>query len=260
MKRFFRFALSTLVLLVVALVSALTTMRFAIHGREVAVPNLAGKNPAEARRVTEEGGFELTVENRYYSSTVPAGKILSQAPAAESLVRRGWEIRVAQSLGPQRIQIPTVVGQSERVAEMNIERRGLEISAVAEMPWPADAAHPAASGQAASGQITNDEVLAQSPPPNATGVSSPKISLLVATQPTKQAFLMPIFIGQPLGSVTSRVQAAGLRVGTVTASPNTSDAPSTQTSPSPASIITSQNPPAGEKVLVGATVNFQVRP
>jgi hypothetical protein len=160
MKRFFRFALSTLVLLVVALVSALTTMRFAIHGREVAVPNLAGKNPAEARRVTEEGGFELTVENRYYSSTVPAGKILSQAPAAESLVRRGWEIRVAQSLGPQRIQIPTVVGQSERAAEMNIERRGLEISAVAEMPWPADAAHPAASGQAASGQITNDEVLA----------------------------------------------------------------------------------------------------
>ena len=38
MKRFFRFVFFTLVLMVVALVSALTTMRFAIHGREVAVP------------------------------------------------------------------------------------------------------------------------------------------------------------------------------------------------------------------------------
>jgi beta-lactam-binding protein with PASTA domain len=241
MKRFFRFALSTLVLLVVALVSALTTMRFAIHGREVAVPNLAGKNPAEARRVTEEGGFELTVENRYYSSTVPAGKILSQAPAAESLVRRGWEIRVAQSLGPQRIQIPTVVGQSERAAEMNIERRGLEVSAVAEMPWPAD---------------VTDQVLAQNPPPNANGVSAPKISLLVATQSAPHAFLMPSFIGQPLGNVISLVQNAGLRVGAVT---ETSNAPPTQPSASAASVIASQNPPPGEKVLAGAAVNFGVR-
>jgi eukaryotic-like serine/threonine-protein kinase len=249
---------------VVALVSALTTMRFAIHGREVAVPNLVDKIPAEARRLTEEGGFELTVESRYYSSTVPAGKILSQAPAAGTLVRRGWEIRVAQSLGPQRIQIPAVVGQSERAAEMNIERRGLEVSAVAEMPWPTDSAHPAGSGQATSGQatggqITNDEVLAQTPPPNATGVSSPKISLLVASQSPPQAFLMPTFVGQPLGNVTSRVQGAGLHVGTVIATPNPSDASSTQTSPSPASVITSQNPPAGEKILTGSTVNFTVR-
>ena len=59
MKSFFRLVLLALVLLVVALVSALTAMRFVIHGREVAVPNLVGKTPAEARRIAEESGLEL---------------------------------------------------------------------------------------------------------------------------------------------------------------------------------------------------------
>ena len=40
MKSFFRLVLLALFLLVVALVSALTAMRLAIHGHEVAVPDL----------------------------------------------------------------------------------------------------------------------------------------------------------------------------------------------------------------------------
>ena len=111
MKKFFRFVFFALVLLVVALVSALTTMRFAIHGREVAVPNLVDKTPVEARRIAEDDGFSVTVEPQYYSATVAAGKILSQAPSPGTLVRRGWEIRVAESLGPQRVQIPNVIGR-----------------------------------------------------------------------------------------------------------------------------------------------------
>jgi eukaryotic-like serine/threonine-protein kinase len=245
MKKFFRFVFFTLVLLVVALVSALTTMRFAIHGREVAVPNLVDKTPAEARRIAEQDGFSVTVEPQYYSNTVPAGKILSQAPSPGTLVRHGWEIRVAQSLGPQRTQIPNLVGQSERAAEMNIARRGLEVSAVDEMPWPTD---------------SSDQVLAQSPPPNADNVSAPKISLLVAAQPAPQAFLMPSLMGQQLGTVTSTLRNAGLRLGRVTQTANLSGVLPPQTAPSSTSTITSQNPAPGEKVLPGAAVNFEVRP
>jgi beta-lactam-binding protein with PASTA domain len=244
MKTFFRFAFFALVLLVVALVSALTTMRFAIHGREVAVPNFANKTPTEARRTAEEDGFTLTIEPQYYSNTVPAGKILSQVPAAGTLVRRGWEIRVAQSLGPQRVQIPNVVGQSERAAEMNIERRGLSVSGVATLPWPSDA---------------TDQVLAQSPPPNANDASAPKISLLISAQPQPQAFLMPSFLGQTLGAATSALRDAGLRVGTVTQAANPANIPSGTIAASPTSTITAQKPAYGEKVLPGATVSFEVR-
>ena len=201
MKSFFRLVLLALVLLVVALVSALTAMRLAIHGHEVAVPDFVGKSPAAARMIAEQNGLEIEVERQYYSPTVQEGKILSQLPPAGSQVRRGWQVRVAESLGPQRVEIPNVTGQSERIANINIRRRGLDVGAIAQMRLP----------DAVEGQV-----LSQAPPPNASGISAPKISLLVAEPPIPQALVMPNFTGQPLGTVTETLQDAGLRLGIVT--------------------------------------------
>jgi eukaryotic-like serine/threonine-protein kinase len=249
MKSFFRHALQALILLVVALVSALMAMRFAIHGREVAVPDLLGKTPVEARRMAEASGFQFEVERQYYSPKVPEGRILSQLPPAGTQIRRGWQIRVAQSMGPQRMEIPNVLGQSQRAAELNILRRGLDVGAVAQIQM---------SGAQA------DQVIAQDPAPSAGSISVPKISLLASQPPSPQAFVMPSFAGQTLGNVTAVLKEAGLKVGTVTEtappadSTNTpSQAPAAQ--PSPASIVISQNPAPGGKVVAGSAVNFEVR-
>ena len=251
MKSFFRLVLLALVLLVVALMSALTAMRLAIHGREVSVPDLVGRTPADARRIAEDSGLQVEVERQYYSATVAEGRILSQLPPAGTQVRRGWQVRVAESLGPQRVEIPNLLGQTERAAEINIRRRGLDVGAVAEIPMPGSPA---------------EQILSQSPPPNASGIASPKISLLVSGETPAQALVMPSFVGQPLGSVTLAVQDSGLRVGTITtaaqpvkaATPGTG-APPQVSSPSPASIVVSQNPAAGQKTTVGAAVSFEVR-
>src|SRR5690242_12329344 len=111
-------------------------MRFAIHGREVRVPKFIGLKPAEAERMANSEGLVLSFESRFYSSEVPEGYIVSQAPVPDTKVRRGWKVRVAESLGAQRASIPNVVGQSERVAELNITRRGLEIGSVATIHFP----------------------------------------------------------------------------------------------------------------------------
>lgn len=245
MKSFFRLVLLALMLLVVALVSALTAMRLAIHGSEVAVPDLVGKTPAEAQRIAELSQLQVAVERQYYSATVPEGKVLSQLPPAGTQVRRGWQIRLAESLGPQRVEIPNVLGQSERAADINIRRRGLDVGAIAQLQLPGTPA---------------DQVLAQAPPPNASGVSAPKISLLVDEPPPPQAFIMPNFTGQPLGSVTLALQDAGLRVGVVTIA-GQAGSPGTITisQASSAGIVVSQAPAAGEKVTAGAAVNFEVR-
>src|SRR5437016_8802750 len=131
MRTFLRLLWMALLLVIVALISALTAMRFAIHGREVSVPDLKGKSPAEARRIADQSGLATQVERNYYSPTVPEGKVLSQMPTTGTLVRRGWEIRLAVSLGPQRVTIPQVAGDSERAATMSIGQRGLELSATA---------------------------------------------------------------------------------------------------------------------------------
>jgi beta-lactam-binding protein with PASTA domain len=251
MKSFIRFALLALVLVVVAMVSALTAMRLAIHGQEVAVPSLVGLSPSEAERGLAGLGLQMEIERKYYSAQVPEGKIVSQLPLPGTKVRRGWQLRVAQSLGPMRIAIPDVAGQSERAAELNIRRRGLEIASTAEMQMPG---RPA------------DQVLAQNPPANASQVAAPKISLLVAGAVDSPAYAMPSFVGQPLGSVSRVLQDAGFKLGNVSvavpAASNPGEGEATgapPAQPTPASIIVSQNPGAGQRVVAGAVVNFEVR-
>ena len=78
MKRIFALFLGTLALVAVALISAFIAMRLAIHGREAVVPQLTGQTVFEASKTAGRQGLHLTLENRFYSAEVPAGRILAQ--------------------------------------------------------------------------------------------------------------------------------------------------------------------------------------
>src|SRR5205807_107872 len=233
MRQFFRMLLLALVLMTVALVSALTAMRLAIHGREVTIPKLVGMSPLEAERAVAASGLLVVVERQFYSADIPEGRVMTQMPPPGTKVRRGWSVRVAQSLGPQRVAIPNVTGSSERVAELNIRRRGLSLGSVAHVSLP---------------DVPQDQVISQSPPANASGVSAPKISLLVGDGPEPAIYVMPNLTGQPLGSAMLALQDAGIQVGKVSVlsppppfEPQTAPvAPSAVSEPSAASMIVTQ--------------------
>jgi beta-lactam-binding protein with PASTA domain len=275
MRSVLRLLWMTSVLIIVALVSAVTAMQFAIHGREVTVPDLRGKTPAEARFAAEQSGLEVQIERQYYSPTVPEGTILSQIPAARTVVRRGWEVRLALSLGPQRVAIPEVVGASDRAAAINIAQRGLNLGEASSVELP--------------GMVAG-QVIAQDPPPNATDAAAPKISLLVTQEPAPQAFVMPSFVGQTLGSVTLTLKDSGFAIGKVTmavpappvtpnsevssqptleppgvpAQTNTPQPTLPQTiaplsTPSAASVVISQDPAPGAKIAAGSAITFVVK-
>ena len=148
-KNFFQVASLLMLLVAVALLAAITTMHFAIHGAEVQVPELKGMTVADARNQSAGLGLNLDVDNRYYSGDVAAGHILTQSPAAGTVVRRAWRVRVAESLGPQKVEVPDTVGREERVAALELRRVGLEVGATARLPF----------GRAAEGTV-----LAQDPP------------------------------------------------------------------------------------------------
>ena len=90
---------------------------------------------ADARSQTAGLGLNLDVDNRYYSADVAAGHILTQSPAAGTVVRREWRVRVAESLGPQKVDVPDTVGKDERVAALTLRRVGLEVGTTAQLPW-----------------------------------------------------------------------------------------------------------------------------
>jgi len=234
-RRLIKYFLLSLVLLLVCFASALLAMRFAIHGREVRVPKFVGLSPLEAERLANSDGLVLSIENRFYSADVPEGYVVSQAPAPNTKVRRGWKVRVAQSLGPQRAAIPDVVGQSERVAELNISRRGLEIGSMATIHFP---------GKEPS------TIIAQSPAANVKNAVSPKIALVLSASDNSQSYVMPNFVGQPVSEASSAVRQSGFTLGKVSY---------VQDAQGGSDIVVKQIPAAGQKIAAGATISFEVR-
>jgi hypothetical protein len=235
--RFFQVASLLLLLVAVGLLAAITTMHFAIHGAEVQVPALKGMTVADARRETAGLGLNLDVDNRYYSGEVAAGHILTQSPASGTVVRREWRVRVSESLGQQKVDVPDTVGREDRVAALELRRAGLEVGATAHLPV-ANAAE--------------SMVLAQDPPAHAQDIERPSVALLV-TSPDNEApdgYVMPNFTGIPI--VTAQMELA--KVGIKTAPPNYAEGPiepagsfSEQPAIQPGSVV-AQSPLAGALV------------
>jgi hypothetical protein len=250
MLRAFKFGLVVLMLAVLAMLSAITTMHFAIHGAEVKVPSFKGLTVAEAAEKAAAAGLNSTLDNHFYSVEVPAGRVVSQSPESGTVVRREWRVRLTESLGPQRVAIPTLTGMDQRLATIEVRRAGLEVGTVAEM----DAYAPAGT------------VFAQNPAPGAAGVERPVVSLLTAAQPLDASggVVMPDFTGQPFSAVSAAMTRAGLKVGQVTtaptsvpdvASPSSGQAPQP---PVPIGTVQSQNPPPGHRVDATTPIEFTV--
>ena len=273
-QNFFQGAVLLLGLVVVALLSAITTMHFAIHGAEVRIPVLKGMTVAEARSQTSGLGLNLEVDNRYYSSDVATGHILSQSPVPGAVVRREWRVRVAESLGPQKVEVPSVIGDQERTAALNLRRVGLETGATAQLPWAGAGVEPG-------------RVLAQDPPPKAQGIERPGINLLVAAPDDTRVdgFVMPDLTGMPIVSAENALTRVGIKFGEPkfqdppipsistsgyvpvpppgsTAAPLSGATPGSAPAPAkpmamPGAVL-SQSPPAGYRVDVGSTVTLTV--
>ena len=200
MARFFKAAFQLLAMVFVTVLFAGITLRLALHVGEVRIPELSGMTVSEASDAALHSGLDLNIENKYYSTTVPAGRVLSQAPAAGSEVRKGWQIRVTESLGPQQVTIPNVVGEPLRQASMDLRRDTLDLGTLAHFDAPGD----------------SDLVLAQTPPPDA-GVDQPRVNLLLSSPASDatSSFVMPSFTGMSYTTANRAAIALGLRVAAI---------------------------------------------
>lgn len=251
MLRLVRFLFILLMLAGLALLSAIVTMHFAIHGTEVAVPSFKGLTFAQATGRAADLGLNLTVENHFYSVDTPAGRISGQSPAPRAVVRRGWHVLLTESLGPQKVAIPKLIGLDQRAATIQLRRSALDIGVTAQLPWA---------------YAPQGSVLAQNPASGAAGVARPTVSLLLAAQPdqTTPAFVMPNLVGQNFTAAALAIAHAGLKLAPVkstspaipaTAAPNSTQpiAPIT-----PIGSITSQSPQPGQPIDANTPIQLTV--
>lgn len=89
------------------------------------VPDFIGMQYAQVQNNREYTGIYLFYVTQEYSNTVPAGQIMKQEPAAETVLKAGETIRLVVSKGPARVEMPNVFGFTQESAIKELEARGL---------------------------------------------------------------------------------------------------------------------------------------
>ena len=230
----FRLFLLFTVLVAVALISAITTIRLTIHGRQETMPNLVGRPMDAAQRVASGLGLEIKVEGRLFDAKYPPDQIVSQVPPPDTRIKVGQHVHVLVSLGPPKVKIPNVVGSSSRAAQIAAIQRGLTVGDIVEIHRPGAQA---------------DRVLAQEPPASASEIHSPALNLLVSLGAPPPAYECPNFVGHTLGEARSVLGEYGIKVGPVQPIPKLG---------APVNTILAQSPAPGSRIDADTLFVFQV--
>lgn len=173
-----RMAFLVFILASAAFLSAITAMRFAIHGREVTMPNLVGKDVGEASKILRSKGLILRVADRVYSD-VPINQVVRQTPTPGMLMKVSQQAHVVLSLGQRQLEIPPLEGNTLRVSRIELLRAGLQVGEVSSVSLP---------------DLPNDTVLLQNPKPG-HGAATPKVDVLVSSGSREPSYVMPYLIG-----------------------------------------------------------------
>ena len=94
------------------------------------VPNVVGLSEKDAKSTLEGAGFKVTT-TKAANADVPAGDVISQSPAAGTVVAAGSTVTIAVSTGPpaaQKPAVPNVVGLSEAEAKSTLEGAGFKVT------------------------------------------------------------------------------------------------------------------------------------
>jgi len=232
LERGLRLALLAFVLAATAFLSAVTTIRVAIRGRVVTMPNVVGKPLAEAQAILEGGGLQLRVADRLYNS-LPLNAVVRQSPAPGEQVKLSQTAHVVLSLGPQTVNVPAVEGRTLRAATITLLESGLELGEVSTAYLPATQA---------------DTVLLQDPA-QGTAAESPRVDVLVTAGERPVYYVMPSLTGMEQADAQQLLASAGLREARVTY---------VAQSGSPRGTVIGQTPAPGARMAADTGVELSV--
>jgi len=219
-------------LAVTFIVFAAIAVRVAVRARDVTVPDLVGRSLNDATALAASLDLPIRIEEqRRPDPKVPDGYVLGQDPLPGSSARRQRSVRVWLSAGPKIALAPSMVGESQRAAEIRVVQDGLGLGPVAEIR---------------SALYPPDVVVAQDPPP---GQKTAEVRLLVNRGEDRASYVMPDLIGVNGESAAELLRAQGLRVSITAQS---------QATGLPPVIVIRQSPAGGYPVHPGDAISLEV--
>jgi beta-lactam-binding protein with PASTA domain len=207
-------------------------MRVAVRARQVTVPDLVGKSITDATNLASGLDLQLRIdEARRPDAKVPVGFVLAQDPVSGSSVRRQRSVRVWVSAGAHIARAPSLLGETQRSAEIRVAQEGLLIGTVSEIR---------------SALYPPDMVVAQDPPPT---TQTAEIRLLVNRGEDRATYVMPDLIGLNGDRAADVMRIRGFRVSITSQS---------AASAIPPGVVVRQTPAGGYQVHPGDAIALEV--
>jgi beta-lactam-binding protein with PASTA domain len=198
----------------------------------VAVPNVVGKTQADAETAIVAAGFSVGNVMPGSSTTVPAGCVMSQNPAAAAMMPPDVAVDLAVSQGPQSVAVPNIIGRTQFDAQATITGAGFSVGAVTRA-WSATTPMGSVIGQdPAAGIVMSPDTL---------------VSFIVSQGP--QPVAVPNVAGKTQEEAQAIITNAGLTVGAVTRE---------YSDTAPEGSVISQDPTEGTLLPPGTRVNLAI--
>lgn len=170
-------------------------VRDRIGGREVVVPSLLGKTPAEALDELRTQNLELSlrIEEEVFNLEYEPDVICRTVPASGQTVKAGATIRLHVSRGSEQTTCPDLRGRRRSDLQMDLDKVGLALGHVGWVP---------------DDEVQRERVIAQDPPPGTAMTSGQTVNVLVSEGPPGVGSVMPNLLG--LSAAQARTQVARL--------------------------------------------------
>lgn len=174
-------------------------------GHEVKVPSVVGQNADAAKKILEDKGFDVVIQDSVYVDSVAKLAVTRQLPEADANVKSGRTIylTINRSIPPQ-VEMPNFAGFSVKSAELYLQSLGLKMG---EISYEPDIARNAVLKQLYNGQ------------PIAPGTRIPigsVISFVLGSGEGGGVIKVPDLVGMTLGEARSYLSTLGIVIGAVT--------------------------------------------
>jgi beta-lactam-binding protein with PASTA domain len=129
-KRSRRRGLIALTVVVILAVAAGSFAWWLGSGRNTTVPRVTGLTAEAAQAQLESEGLTVEFADEKYSEIVKAGEVISCDPEQGAEVRSGSTVTLTVSKGPERYDVPEVLGQSLGAAKKQLKARNLAVGEI----------------------------------------------------------------------------------------------------------------------------------
>jgi len=236
------FAVMTAALLVLVGIIAMSIFFLAVRGGEqTLVPELRGKELAEALLELQAKELYPRIQLRYSQSARDKGQILEQDPVAGTIVKAGRRIRLVVSQG-------VIVNRIENYVGRNIEDVRLDLQTLAASSGSTFLSLKEPVMYDFSGE-TPGTIIRQKPEPG-TDISGPtRLEFVVSRGQENSLVTIPQFVGLPISAALEQIGKAGIDFEFIMRGIQDGERGET---------VVSQNPPAGISVTSNAIITLTV--